>query len=157
MTTVTHTHDHGPHDGGHHGPHDGGHHGPHDGGSLIPGLGEHDHHGVGPSPEDEHLPPPSTEASVVMDIGGSVGGAVVFAPASMLGSEIEIRPVGAPWRGAHTAVRERQLPDAVRYAGLFGSLGAGPYELRVKGGPDDRPALRLVVEGGRVVQADWPR
>ena len=44
----------------------------------------------------------------------------------------------------------------MRYAGLFGSLDAGPYELRVKGDPDEGPVLRLAVEGGRVVQADWP-
>ena len=91
-----------------------------------------------------------------MDIGGSIGGAVVFTPPSMLGAEIEIRPSGTLWRDRHTAVRERMLPDAVRYAGLFGSLEAGPYELRVKGDPDDRPVLELVVEGGRVVQAEWP-
>jgi hypothetical protein len=91
-----------------------------------------------------------------MDIGGSVGGAVIFTPSSMLGAELEIRPSGTLWQGTHTAVRERQLPGVVRYAGLFGSLKAGCYELRVKGATDDRPVLGLVVHGGRVVQADWP-
>lgn len=143
MTTTT--HDLRPHG---HGSHD------HPGGPHT--HGDRDHHGTGSAAPGEHLPAPSTEASVVMDIGGSVGGAVVFTPASMLGAELEIRAAGTPWRGTHTAVRERQLPDGVRYAGLFGSLGAGPYELRVKGDPDDHPVMALVVEGGRVVQADWP-
>ncbi len=88
----------------------------------------------------------------MLDIGGDVGAAVVHAPAALAGSEIEIRPHGAPWDGTHVAVRERRVPGGVMYAALFPGLGRGSYEVRVRNDAH-APVSSLEVEGGRVTQA----
>ena len=108
----------------------------------------------------EQLPPPSGEASVMVDVGGSFGALVVFAPEPMHGAEIEIRRTDGVWNGTHTAVRRRDLRDGLAYAGVFGSLPEGEYELRVVGsGSDsmgDMADLRLTVYGGAVTNGHWP-
>src|SRR5260221_11471184 len=76
---------------------------------------------------------PSAPASVMTDIGGDRGAAVLYVPEQLAGWEIEIRPVGASWDGTHTAVRERHVGPSVIWAAFFGSLAAGCYEVRVKG------------------------
>jgi hypothetical protein len=106
---------------------------------------------------DHHQLGPSEEGSVVLDIGGDVGAAIVHAPASLAGSEIEIRRSGAPWDGTHVAVRARNTQGGEVYAALFPGLACGSYEVRVR---DDArgPVARVAVEGGRVIQARlaWP-
>jgi len=108
----------------------------------------------------EELPPPSGEASVVLDIGGSHGALVVYASEDMEGGEIEIRRSGRPWDGTHTAIRRRDLRAVVAFAGVFGSLPAGRYELRTRGtGVDQRTepvAVRPTVVGGEVTELHWP-
>jgi hypothetical protein len=96
---------------------------------------------------------PSGPASVMADIGGDIGAAVLYTPETLLGSEIEIRPAGHEWDGTHTAVRERRLRDSVRYAGYFASLGAGRYEVRLRG--DTSCQVELVVRGGEVAEVTW--
>jgi hypothetical protein len=81
----------------------------------------------------EVIPPPSGEGTVVLDIGGDAGAAAIFTEAALSGSEIEIKPLGQPWKGVHTAVRRRDLPNEVCFAAVFGSNTAGQYQLRVKG------------------------
>ncbi len=103
---------------------------------------------------------PSGEGTVVLDIGGTRGAAIVYTPATLDGLEIEIRRAGRPWDGTHTAVRRRDLRRAVAYAGVFGSLEAGPYQLRLRGGDgglDDRAVLDLTVVGSRIAELEWPR
>jgi hypothetical protein len=97
---------------------------------------------------------PSGTASVLTDIGGDVGAAVLYVPESLAGLEIEIRPTGSTWDGTHTAVRERHVgADTVIWAAFFGSLRAGGYDVRIRG--DDRRELELEVDGGRVTEARW--
>ncbi len=96
---------------------------------------------------------PSGQASVMTDIGGDRGAVVLYVPEELAGLEIEIRPVGLPWDGTHTAVRERHLGASVIWAACFGSLAAGRYEARVKG--DQERDLELRVEGGHVTEATW--
>jgi hypothetical protein len=121
---------------------------------------EHPHadgqgHDGGVGTGGEQLPPPSQSGSVVLDLGGQIGAAVVYTPLDLLGSEIEIRPAGGQWTGAHTAVRERHAPDGVVAAALFEKLPAGTYELRLRPPIDDAPAARIEVTGGRVAQTRW--
>jgi hypothetical protein len=108
----------------------------------------------------EGLPAPSGEGTVVLDVGGSRGALVVFTPERLFGEEIEIRPARGGWDGTHTAVRSRHLRDAVAYAGVFGSLPAGSYQVRIRGRGPDRPAsdttLDLKVDGGQVTEVHWP-
>jgi hypothetical protein len=107
---------------------------------------------------DTHHPlGPSEEGSVVLDIGGDVGAAIVHAPAALAGSEIEIRRGGASWDGTHVAVRARHILNGEMYAALFPALRHGSYEVRLRGDATG-PVASLDVEGGRVVETRlaWP-
>jgi len=108
----------------------------------------HHHHDHGEAPSG-----PSAAASVVADIGGDVGAAVVYVPAALAGHELEVRAVGTDWTGAHTGIRERRVGDAPVWAAFFGSLAAGRYEVRVRG--HGVRALELAVRGGEVAEARW--
>jgi hypothetical protein len=104
-----------------------------------------------------HLSTPSGEGSVVVDIGGDVGAAIVSTPASLVGREIEIRPCGAAWDGTHVAVRARQVSGGELHAALFSGLTRGTYEARIR--DDDASAVAtFTVEGGRVsaTRLPWP-
>jgi len=99
----------------------------------------------------EQLPGPSGPGTVVLDIGGDIGAAIVFTPPSGEGSEIEIRRAGEEWDGTHVAVRARHLPAGTRHAAVFEGLERGRYEVRLR---DDAtgPRRSFDVEGGRVAQ-----
>jgi len=115
---------------------------------------------VDTQPQAERSLPPSGEGTVVLDVGGSRGALVIFTAEFLDGEEIEIRPTGSPWSGTHTAIRKRDLRDSVAFAGVFGSLQAGRYQVRIKGGATGRPepdaTLDLQVTGGEVAQLHWP-
>jgi hypothetical protein len=113
---------------------------------------DHDHAGPGP----ESPLGPSGEASVVLDIGPHAGALVLYAGEDLAGAEIEIRPGDGPWLGAHTAVRARHVGDRVLYAGVFGSLPPGPYDLRLKGGGPGSFELRVEVPAGGVAEEAVP-
>ena len=102
-----------------------------------------------------HLAGPSERGSVLLDIGGDIGAAIVSTPASFLGSEIEIRRCGTAWDGTHVAVRARHVSSGVMHAALFSGLGHGLYEVRLRGDVDG-PAAVLAVEGGRVSETRLP-
>jgi hypothetical protein len=106
--------------------------------------------------DTHHLTGPSERGSVLVDIGGDVGAAIVSAPASLVGSEIEIRRCGAAWDGTHVAVRERHVAGGLTYAALFSGLGRGHYEVRLRGDVDG-PAASVDVEGGRVSETRLQR
>jgi hypothetical protein len=103
----------------------------------------------------EVIPEPSSPGSVVLDIGGEVGAATIFVPATLLGREIEIRDVQDEWAGTHVGVRERVLPDGPAWAAVFPSLSQGDYEIRMRGGVDEMPTFTFAVEGGRVSTVSW--
>jgi hypothetical protein len=96
---------------------------------------------------------PSEAGSVVADIGGDVGAAVLLVDAGLAGREIEIRRAGAPWDGTHTGVRERHVEGGAIWAAFFGSLRAGRYEVRVRG--DASRTWALEVAGGHVTEVRW--
>ena len=98
----------------------------------------------------EQLPEASGPGSVLLDIGGEVGAAAVHVPASLAGAELEIRPVGEPWSGAHVAVRERLLPAASVWVAMFPALASGRYEVRVRGRGHQVEVCLFSVRGGAV-------
>ena len=100
----------------------------------------------------DHLVGTSEVGSVVLDIGGDLGAAIVHTPATLAGLEIEIRREGTPWDGTHVAVRARRVPGGEVYAALFPGLAHGSYEVRVR---DEAQGLiaSVAVEGGRVSEA----
>lgn len=93
---------------------------------------------------------------MVLDIGPHAGALVVYADLDLAGAEIEIRPGAGTWAGTHTAVRERHVGDRVLYAGVFGSLAAGPYDLRLKGAVPGSFDLAVEVTSGAVTEATVP-
>ncbi len=107
--------------------------------------------------DTRHLDGPSEKGSVLLDIGGDVGAAIVRTPASLVGCEIEIRRCGTAWDGTHVAVRERRVSGAAVHAALFSGLGHGDYEVRIRGEADS-PTVTFTVEGGRVGETylTWP-
>jgi hypothetical protein len=96
---------------------------------------------------------PTGPATVMADIGGDTGAAVVYAPPRFAGREIEIRSAAGEWDGTHTAVRERHVGETVLYAGFFASLPADHSIVRLRG--DEGPTLTVEVRGGHVAEARW--
>jgi len=86
----------------------------------------------------------------MLDIGEGAGALVVYTSDRLTGQEIEIRPHGGVWADDHTAVRARHVGDRVLHAGVFGSLRAGRYELRLRGSSADHAhrGLRIHRSGG---------
>jgi hypothetical protein len=99
-----------------------------------------------------HALPPSTEGSVVMEVGGDVGALVVYTPDALAGAEIELARRGDDQQFVHTEVRERQLPDGVIFAGVFPAVPSGDYTLLPL---HAFPARDVSVEGGRVAELTW--
>lgn len=93
---------------------------------------------------------------MVLDIGPHAGALVLYTGDDLAGEEIEIRPGGGAWLGAHTAVRERHVAGRVLYAGVFGSLAAGGYDLRLKGGGPGSFELSVEVVAGSVSEVRLP-
>jgi hypothetical protein len=108
------------------------------------------HHPLPASTEVRLLP--STEGSVVMEVGGDVGALVVYTPDALAGHEIELALRGDDRQFVHTEVRERRLPDGTIYAGVFPAVPAGEYTLL---SIHALPALDVNVEGGRVAELTW--
>ena len=102
-----------------------------------------------------HALGPSEEGSVVLDIGGDVGAAIVHAPTVLVGSEIEIRPVGAAWDGTHVAVRERPTPGDPVYAAVFSQLPDSEHEFRLRPPRPHGSVRRAKVMGGGLVELHW--
>jgi hypothetical protein len=105
--------------------------------------------------DTRHYVGPSERGSVLLDIGGDIGAAIVGTDASLLGTEIEIRRCGTAWDGTHVAVRERHVAGGVVHAALFSGLAHGHYEVRRRGDVDGVAAM-FSVEGGRVSETRLP-
>lgn len=124
--------------------------------------------------------PHAGQGVVMLDIGGDVGALVVTMPASMVGEEVEIRPVGAApdhdhdhsgrhdhdhnhdnehghghSHHPHVAVHERPIEGGAHVPSLvFPELTTNRYELYVRGTTE--VVLRVDVRGGEVSMATWP-
>jgi hypothetical protein len=86
----------------------------------------------------------------VIELGEDIGAAVIYAPASLNGAEIEIRPLSGPWAGQHSCVRARHLATGVIHAALFDGLAEGRYQVRLREADHDPRVSDIAVVGGRV-------
>ena len=120
------------------------------------------------------------QGAVLLDIGGDVGALVVSMPASMVGSEIEIAPVGGArpehqgehhheedhdhghsygdghghGHKPHVAVVDRPVAAGSQPSLVFPELVEGSYELFDKG--EETVLLTVEIIGGQVTFTDWP-
>jgi hypothetical protein len=99
------------------------------------------------------------QGSVLLDIGGDVGAVVVTMPADLLGTEVEIWPVGGGGSGhshhPHVAVVNRPAGGTRIPSLVFPELLEGRYELHRKGSPGVA-RLTVDVRGGEVTTLTWP-
>jgi len=113
----------------------------------------HEHGQAHGDPEN----PWAGQGSVMLDIGGDVGALVVEMPASLIGVEIEIRPVEAAGDASahhpHVAVVARPTSAGPMPSLVFPDLLDGTYELYEKGTRQVEMTAR--VHGGVVTQAIW--
>lgn len=105
---------------------------------------------------EEHQLGPTSDGSVMVDIGGIMGALVIMTPSGMVGEEIEISSAGSGPQRVHVAVRERLSRNRpARYGAVFPSIPSGDYVIwRVKGG--DEPAGTVTIAPAAVTQLDWP-
>lgn len=120
---------------------------------------------------------PSTDGTVVLDIGGDIGALILHTGPDLLLAEIEVSRVdGAPPLSdggaqahaadhdhghshehahplrTHVAVRERRGPSGIRYAAIYPGLRSGEYTVW---GTDGAAADTVTVIGGEVAELDW--
>jgi hypothetical protein len=89
---------------------------------------------------------------VVLDIGEDIGALIVYADASMLGTEIEISPTGQDARRTHKDVLQREINGCPAHTAVFDKLCEGRYTLWV----DDAPRFRdVAITGGTVAELRW--
>ena len=102
--------------------------------------------------------PYAGQGAVLLDIGGDVGALVVTTPSTMLGEEVEIRPLAGPVHGhghlPHVAVVDRPVAGERVPSLVFPEVVEGRYGLCHKGSPE--VLLDVEVRGGEVTTADWP-
>ncbi|GAB3665390.1 hypothetical protein GCM10027596_31490 [Nocardioides korecus] len=121
--------------------------------------------------------PYAGQGAVLLDIGGDVGALVVTTPATMVGVEVEIRPVGTPpqvvpdhdhhhdhhehghghgpgGHHPHVAVVARPVGGRLVPSLVYPELVEGRYELYVK--ETDDVVMTVTIVGGEVAAAEWP-
>lgn len=105
------------------------------------------------------------QGAVLLDIGGTTGALVLTMPSTLVGQEIEIRPIGthrnshhdAHPHHPHVAVLNRPRDGAYGppiATAVFPDLEHGDYELYVR--PDGPIQLTVTVRGAHVSYATWP-
>ena len=105
-----------------------------------------------PSPSREA--PRAAGGPVVLDIGESIGAAVVIGPARFEGMELEIRAVKCAWDGTHAVFHSRDTDTGPVVAAVFPQLAEGDWEVRLR---DDRQGRKVgvTVAGGRASRIEF--
>jgi hypothetical protein len=97
---------------------------------------------------------PSDPGTVVMELGADIGALILYTPASLNGSEIEISRDDDPGaRRTHSLVRPRHLPAVTRYAAVYPNLRAGPYTIWRD---EQSAAATATITGGQITSCRWP-
>lgn len=88
---------------------------------------------------------------LLLDIGDGLGALVIHADATLVGRQIDLRPVGHGTHPIHNVVRDRTVSGRIIHAAVFPAVPAGEYEV-VHPAPSSR-GQRVRVDGGRVAEA----
>ncbi|GAA2037971.1 hypothetical protein GCM10009839_44260 [Catenulispora yoronensis] len=105
---------------------------------------------------NQHNYGPSAAASVVLDLGGTIGALIIEAGPEHLGTEIEISPfIPDPddrhVHRTHSMVRER-LTSPRTYDAVYADLRAGVYTIWRDA---HTPAATVTVVGGQISRYTW--
>lgn len=98
--------------------------------------------------------PHAGQGPVLLEIGEDVGALVLTAPATLEGTEIEIRALDGPAEPTHVEVLARPTTNGPSFTAVFPTLERGRYALRRL--PTGTPVLTVTIDGGQVAQARWP-
>ena len=94
---------------------------------------------------------PGAHSAPVLDIGGEVGGLVVYLADWPPTGELEACPAGDRTARFHTGVHHRSTPNGWTWTAVFPEVTEGRYELLDDGGV---PMADVTVTGGNVHQLD---
>lgn len=92
---------------------------------------------------------PGALDGLLLDVGGDVGALVLLTDPELIGSEVEVTPVGVDRHRVHTVVHARRAGSTTVAAAVFVELVAGRYEIC-----GSRDVFDITIEGGRVAQLD---
>jgi hypothetical protein len=96
----------------------------------------------------------SGPGTVLLDLGPGTGALVLHTGPTALGREIEISRAGdEPGRRTHAAVRQRLVPDGVRYAAVYPDLPEGRYTVWADA---HTAAATVEVRGGAIAEFRYP-
>ncbi len=102
----------------------------------------------------EHAAGPTGPGTVVLELGADIGALILYTPADLDGTEIEISRHGDPaGRRTHAQVRQRHVANVTRYAAVYSNLRAGEYTIWRD---EDRPAATVTIAGGQITSCRWP-
>jgi hypothetical protein len=94
---------------------------------------------------------PSGSGTVVLELGPGAGALVLYTPADLDGTEIEVSLPGAG-RRTHSMVRPRHVAGSTVHAAVYPDLPPGDYTIWA--GP--AAVATASVAGGAVTTATWP-
>jgi hypothetical protein len=89
---------------------------------------------------------------VVLEIGDNVGAIVVYTPAELHGTEIEISASRSDRERTHKDVLHRPINSRPTYAAVFDKIQEGSYTLWIGG---TAIARDVVVAGASITELDW--
>ncbi|MEO7369440.1 MAG: hypothetical protein ABI949_01980 [Ilumatobacteraceae bacterium] len=100
------------------------------------------------SPSSEETP---RGGPVVMDIGGDIGGLIVWLDDSLEGTELPIECSKDPLRDIHTGVWRRAIGAETVVVAVYPELREGTY--RIHSG-DHHAGAQLQITGGQIAELD---
>lgn len=88
---------------------------------------------------------------VLLDVGDDVGALIVYVDASLLGREVEVRPLDREGRPTHADVLERRTASGAVHAVVIPGLPAGRYSIWLDA---ELPWGEADIRGGQVAEVD---
>jgi hypothetical protein len=97
---------------------------------------------------------PTGPGTVVLDLGADTGALILYTPAQLDRTEIEISLDDHPGvHRTHSQVRERPMGAVTEYAAVYPGLHAGQYTIWRD---EHTPATTVTITGGKVTSCRWP-